>query len=319
MGDFDLAEPDAALLPALEELNFGFAEGFDRGSAMGSRGVGSRLATPASRLGTSCGREMQSANIAAAVAAQEPIPEGADDILRAEAMWPTHPNPNVGAAARCLLVPEEGGPYDMRSAVGTAKYVSPKGISPRTSGSFFEGERERRSLASVAERFQGGRTKTETWREKGLLRWPQPARDLQVRQPNQFARAEEVVPLQRTTENQQNYITQELWTRSLRMDAVDMQDIGLHNQNLATSAVRGLFDRHGTGFTGKTNVSARRQRAGQFGPHTKEWVERPVAQGPLALNHMGGTRYAIDPKPRPCVPDSMAHMSPPRRPPNTAR
>jgi len=36
------------------------------------------------------------------------------------------------------------------------------------------------------------------------------------------------------------------------------------------------------------------------------WVERPVAKGKYALDHMGGKRYAWDHKPRPCLIDAQA-------------
>lgn len=121
--------------------------------------------------------------------------------------------------------------------------------------------------------------------------------------PCQFHRAEEVVPLQRTTTYSQENIPGEIWCRSLRADALNVNELGRHNQNVATASVSEMFDRDGLGWTGKTNT----RRQGRPRPHNKEWFERPVAVGKMAVDHMGGSRYEIRTGPRECVPGSMSH------------
>eukprot|EP00413_Alexandrium_margalefii_P047144 CAMPEP_0204589288 /NCGR_PEP_ID=MMETSP0661-20131031/49113_1 /ASSEMBLY_ACC=CAM_ASM_000606 /TAXON_ID=109239 /ORGANISM="Alexandrium margalefi, Strain AMGDE01CS-322" /LENGTH=237 /DNA_ID=CAMNT_0051599197 /DNA_START=63 /DNA_END=776 /DNA_ORIENTATION=+ len=152
-----------------------------------------------------------------------------------------------------------------------------------------------------------GRFKTERWREKGPLRWPCQAGELVLRQPCQFHRAEEVVPLQKVVANSQSNLPGEMWCRSLRQGDLNMHDIGRHNQNVATTAVSEMFDRSGYGWSGKTNA----KRQGRPTPSMDEWVDRPVAQGKMGLDHMGGSRYSMSNTPRVCVPNSMRHSSAP--------
>jgi len=148
--------------------------------------------------------------------------------------------------------------------------------------------------------------KTERWRERGVERWPHPAERQMKKQPRQFNKAEEVVPLQRTLENPQNNIHAELWCRSLRTKKLDVNDIGRFNTSIATATCSVMFDHHGSGWSGKTNATgAKRPRPGETGPHVKDWIERPVAVGRYGLEHMNGSRYAMNLSPRKCVPHSM--------------
>jgi len=119
-----------------------------------------------------------------------------------------------------------------------------------------------------------------------------------------------VVPLQRTLANPQGGVPSELWNRSLRQNHLHIAKVGLHNQNVTTSTVAVMFNPEGRGWTGKTNSRPPGGRKiKQPGPHMKEWVEKPVAVGKMALDHMGGSRYNMDLTPRPCVPNSMMHLT----------
>lgn len=191
---------------------------------------------------------------------------------------------------------------------GHAKYVPAMSMSPRAT------TLRERSLAmsgDLSPRGQGPDQKSEKWRERGASRWPNDAADEQRRQPTQFTKAVEVEPLQRTVESTQQDIHAELWTRSLRTKGLAVDQIGMHNQNVATTTVAILFGRDGHGFSGRTNIGPRQnlKREMVYGPHTKDWIERPVAVGKHALDHMDGSRYQIDLSPRPCVPTSMAHAT----------
>mmetsp|Transcript_60799 Transcript_60799/g.161502 ORF Transcript_60799/g.161502 Transcript_60799/m.161502 type:complete len:193 (-) Transcript_60799:192-770(-) len=182
------------------------------------------------------------------------------------------------------------------------------------------------SAASLSPRYTGGSHlspcrlrdasfKTEFWREKGEVRWPVAAADEARKNPTQFARGEDpMVPLQRTNTNHQRHIGGELWTRSLRARSLTIDRIGLHNQNVSTAAVSVMFDGRGAGFSGRTNLGrAKKTDSNGYGSHIKNWVERPVAVGRYASEHMSGSRYALDLFPRDCVPGSMEHRQKPER------
>lgn len=150
--------------------------------------------------------------------------------------------------------------------------------------------------------------KTEKWREQGEQRWPQLAERQMQKQPAQFLKDEEMVPLQRLLENPEDNIQAELWRRSLRTKILQLDKIGRHNTSIATATTSSLFDEKGSGWSGKTNATGSLRRPGQKGPHVKEWIERPVAVGRFGLQHMDGSRYAINMTPRSCVLDSLSHM-----------
>mmetsp|Transcript_104661 Transcript_104661/g.262259 ORF Transcript_104661/g.262259 Transcript_104661/m.262259 type:complete len:279 (+) Transcript_104661:105-941(+) len=196
-----------------------------------------------------------------------------------------------------------------RSRIGTACYLrptsSPKGRRPSTGAGS-------RISASPHSRLHGGDFKTERWREHGLLRWPAMAKEHVQKQPYQFSKSEEIVPLQRTTENPQNGIAGELWTRSLRVGALRRDHIAKVNKNIATCNLATTFDGSGVGWSGSTNCRKQVER-----PSSREWVDRPVAVGSMGLDHMGGSRYEMRPTPRECVPGSMAHAG--FRAPGSAR
>lgn len=227
------------------------------------------------------------------------------------------------AAAEEALAPEESPrkkkektPYHLKTSVGTAKYSRPStsaSLKNLTLTQTFPGAGSAVTLSPLASPTSPTSSigfKTEKWREAGVQRWPTDASQELKRQPTQFMKSEEVVPLQRTVENPQNNIHSELWCRSLRTEGLPIQRVGLHNQNVATAAVSMMFGKDGTGFTGRTRTSTMRPLASKT---MHDWVERPVAVGKLALDHMGGSLYSMDMTPRPCVPNSMVH-SPPASP-----
>lgn len=197
-------------------------------------------------------------------------------------------------------------PYHAKADVSTAKYV-PTRVPPASTvwSTGTAGSRNPSEDTISSASFH----KCELWREKGMERWPPIAASEMSRQPRQFVKAEEVVPLQRTVENPQGSILGDMWCRSLRKKHLRVESIGWHNENIRTATVAPMFDQDGQGFSGKTNNSrGPRRRPGKYGPHLEEWIERPVAHGRYGLNHMSGSRYAIDQTPR----DVCRPVSPPR-------
>lgn len=195
----------------------------------------------------------------------------------------------------------------LKGTVGTAKYHAPTVAALNSVKKAASNLATPRIMHEQAALLSPGMFKTEMWREQGCVRWPNPALDGLRKQPTQFAKAEEVVPLQRTAENAQANIHSELWCRSLRTRNLGIQNVGLHNSNVATSAVTVMFNRNGDGWTGRTNAGGPRPRLGQSGPLVHDWIERPVAVGKVGLEHLNGSRYKMDSSPRTCVPQSMSH------------
>jgi len=185
-------------------------------------------------------------------------------------------------------------PYHMKEGVNTAKY-HPPAFSPRKGPSM-----------TFSEGLKPSMFKTEKWRETGEKRWPPMANEEMGKRPTQFAKSQEVVPLQRRAdEEQQPNVHSELWTRSLRMPGLHIAEhVGPQNQNAFTSAVKCMFNEQGVGWTGKTNLSRRKPKI-----DPSAWVEKPVAVGKYGAEHMQGSRYHFDLTPRPCVPQSMAHAA----------
>jgi len=192
-------------------------------------------------------------------------------------------------------VPQPKLPYHMKEEVNGAKY-HPPAFSPRKTMPSFGSNGE----------LKPSMFKTEKWREKGMERWPPSATEELSKRPTQFTKSQEVVPLQRRADEEgQPNIHSELWTRSLRMPGLHIQEhVGPQNQNAFTSAVKCMFNERGVGWTGKTNLGSKKM---QINPTA--WVERPVAAGKYSANHMQGSRYTFDLSPRPCVPGSMAHAA----------
>lgn len=213
-------------------------------------------------------------------------------------------------------------PYAERTMVGPAKYMR------QTDHSLMNKVASIRDLTQGSPQHMGRKDsargalqsdnafKTEKWREQGALRWPRKASKEVRMKPTQFEKAEEMVPLQRTLANPQANINSEMWCRSLRTKALYIDQIGLHNQNVANATVAMMFDNQGEGFSGRTQRGPRRRlpKDKEKGIHTKEWIERPVAVGKLALDHMKGSRYQMDLSPRPCVSNSMTSRSHQRLP-----
>jgi len=214
---------------------------------------------------------------------------------------------------------------DNLAGVGSAQYVRPFKVSSSKAteqpaygeGTSGNPHTHNESLRSP---YSNRRFKTEQWREKGVQRWPKHAQEHTASQPFQFKKTEEIVPLQRNVVNHQGSIPGEIWCRSLRTKALNLERLAKHNTNVATTTLSSTFDGKGKGWAGKTNSKSALER-----PAIHEWVCRPVAVGNLALDHMGGSRYAMDLTPRPCVPNSMLHtyggvgVAPKAGAPNSAR
>eukprot|EP00928_Gymnodinium_smaydae_P002776 TRINITY_DN11003_c0_g2_i4.p1 TRINITY_DN11003_c0_g2~~TRINITY_DN11003_c0_g2_i4.p1 ORF type:complete len:320 (+),score=51.81 TRINITY_DN11003_c0_g2_i4:224-1183(+) len=137
-------------------------------------------------------------------------------------------------------------------------------------------------------------TKTERWREAGLVRWPQPNDG--ERPPDK----EDVVPFRRTVENAQKFWGGTLWSRSLRERGTDMRDpffsnIGGNVKELSEQWLKCRRDVPYSGSTVSGAVAMPREH------DMKKWVDRPVAAGRYALEHMEGSRYVWDDQPRPCL------------------
>lgn len=198
---------------------------------------------------------------------------------------------------------------------GTAKYVPPIGKSSVGSPSVTGKESFSSALEDPSLDLVNSLTrtsfKTERWRERGEERWPHLAAKQMKKQPRQFVKAEEVIPVQRMLENPQNNIHAELWCRSLRTKKLDVNEIGKFNTSIASVNTSIMFDHRGIGWSGKTNTTGvKTPRPGTTGPHVKDWIERPVAVGRYGLKHMNGSRYAMDLSPRNCVPNSMERNLP---------
>ena len=143
-------------------------------------------------------------------------------------------------------------------------------------------------------------SKTERWRESGQLRWPPlSAGAPQVPPPGG---GPEIVPVRQYNKNPQNWQV-ELWTRSLRKPGVLLQHPTFAAVNIGAKELHEQWghvmplSRRQWPFSGSTV-------AGRSGPaDAKSWIERPVATGKYALDHMGGTRYKWNMSPRPCLAD----------------
>lgn len=149
-------------------------------------------------------------------------------------------------------------------------------------------------------------SKTERWRESGQVRWPPISAGAPPVPPG--GGGPEIVPVRQYNKNPQNWQV-ELWTRSLRKPGVLLQhptfaavSIGAKELHEQWGHVMPLSRRQWP-FSGST-VPGR----GPCGPEASEadpksWIERPVATGKYALDHMGGTRYKWNMTPRPCLKD----------------
>lgn len=152
--------------------------------------------------------------------------------------------------------------------------------------------------------------KTERWRESGMTRWP--------RQSDKMHHASDTSdgdPLRRGPAEQPGW-TGELWIRSLRRPGVEIQDPQYHDV-----AQRGMREMHEEWQApGPMPPSRRRPHSARGGysltargngqvPYSgstaigkvalprkhdmKNWVERPVATGKMALTHLAGQRYGF--------------------------
>lgn len=146
--------------------------------------------------------------------------------------------------------------------------------------------------------------KLERWREAGEVRWP--PKQGPARGPTQ-----EVVPFRRVGESDQPNYTGQLWTRALRANGLAIQTLEFSQTgNSVKQLQEEWLDRpkpspppcpargeyvtaapyNGATVTGRLAVKR---------PHdVSKWVEKPVAHGKYALDHMDGTRYMWNGPPR---------------------
>lgn len=139
------------------------------------------------------------------------------------------------------------------------------------------------------------RPKVEQFRETGQLRWPP------VASGGERINMQDGEPLRRYMEQAQENWKNELWMRSLRKPGVFMNDpvysaMGgpikdLHEEWADVVPI----DRAAVPYSGSTasgHMAIPRQK------DDRKWVERPVAHGKMAVDHMGGIRYRWDHNPR---------------------
>lgn len=145
--------------------------------------------------------------------------------------------------------------------VGTARYQPSRCGSPSVSptGTFLPLKLAASSprVEAVARRARIREFKTERFREKGVVRWPNEANAEMDKHPMQFAKHEEMMPLYRgTLDTPRSQMSHEIWSRSLRTgeQGISMDSLGgMRNPDLTSAAQRMLFDSQGVGFTGRTN------------------------------------------------------------------
>jgi len=144
--------------------------------------------------------------------------------------------------------------------------------------------------------------KTERWREAGQVRWPS------VNDGERPPDREEVIPFRRTVENAQEFWGTTLWSSSLRERGANLDDPLYSNigGNVKDLAEEWLKCRREVPYSGST-VSGAVALPREHNP--KRWVDRPVAAGKYSMDHMGGTRYAWDSKPRPCLTELEAEVA----------
>lgn len=139
--------------------------------------------------------------------------------------------------------------------------------------------------------------KTERWRESGTLRWPP------IAEGEPAVERVEVTPLRQASKEPQTW-QGEPWTRSLRKPGLFLQDpifaessIGAKELHEEWGNVTPMSRREWpySGFTTSGSCALPSPR------EATKWVEKPVASGRYALQHMGGTRYQWDTKPRNCL------------------
>lgn len=203
--------------------------------------------------------------------------------------------PGSGGAPICPRRPVSQRPQRPQSAPSCARSVQRAG--PRRPQSAAGGRAE-------------AEPKTERWREVGQFRWP-PVSSGDA-QPEQ----QEVVPFRRTVPNSQKFWGGSLWVGSLRGRGVPLEDpvYSQHGGNInelcqewrrSTPDDDYGYSKHqawggapsipysGSTITGKVALPN--------GKDASRWVERPVAAGKYALDHMDGKRYGWDQKPRECL------------------
>lgn len=176
-----------------------------------------------------------------------------------------------------------------KQVVSSAKYMAPVVMS-----NLFSPRVPTRHPPVVTRKRPKG---AERWREKGVERWPRNAALEMRRQPGQFERAEEVVPLQRVTINRQGNIHSELWTRTLRTKAGNSDGLGVHSNTVTAATIAEIFNGDDSSLGADQALNSR--------GYANEWVDRPLSTGRFHIDHMGGTRYQMDMTPRLCVPDPL--------------
>lgn len=143
-------------------------------------------------------------------------------------------------------------------------------------------------------------SKTERWRESGQVRWPPVSEGGSSVPPG--GAGPEIAPLRQYKGPMQNWQV-ELWSRSLRKPGVLLQHPTFAACSIGAKELHEQWghvmpkSRRQWPFSGSTIPGA--------GPRgdMKSWIERPVASGKYALDHMKGTRYKWNTSPRPCLVD----------------
>mmetsp|Transcript_47226 Transcript_47226/g.85139 ORF Transcript_47226/g.85139 Transcript_47226/m.85139 type:complete len:255 (+) Transcript_47226:76-840(+) len=144
-------------------------------------------------------------------------------------------------------------------------------------------------------------TKTERWRELGVVRWPPVVDGQEHQRPvadnNSFTRY--------WPEMQQPEWHGEVWTRSLRKPGVLLQHPAFAAHVTGLSQLHKDWRSYGMPLTAREWPYCGSTPSGRMAinrPHNdRHWVERPVATGKYALNHMDGARYLFDQTPRNCL------------------
>lgn len=200
--------------------------------------------------------------------------------------------PLEGDAGPPVLPAPIGGCLDASDQPKSARFTALR-CRPTQPGDGGDPRAGKRPASAPFDRRKSGHKTTEKWRETGMLRWPQHLEEELCRRPHQFEKAEETVPVRRSLPNAQPEWTSELWTRSLREKGVPLENqifgqIGHHkirslHQDFVRRPVYGRMGYSGETATGSYAIPRNKD--------TKLWIEKPVANGKMASEHMGGTRY----------------------------
>lgn len=153
---------------------------------------------------------------------------------------------------------------------------------------------QRRPASANGAAAAAARAKTERWREAGQLRWPPPPWEAK------YAEAQsDTVPFRQATSYHQGRWQNELWMRSLRKPGLLLQDPVFASPGAECKELHEEW-RDCPPYTPRALAYSGATASGKVAiPNEKvpdRWVERPVAVGKYALDHMDGNRYKFDMK-----------------------